>query len=120
MINELARFNANPLLSVTSVLKTIPNDSPQLTMQKETRAMRQYIDPDPSKPTARRRRENKKPETISKGISRIKYAKKNELREYALSACSYTGFSASESTANTAQSYPVKGVPFQWILTNIL
>jgi len=55
--------------------------------------MRQYIDPDPSRPTPKRRRENKRPETISKGISRIKYVKKNELTEYALSVCSYRGFS---------------------------
>ena len=92
VINELARFNANPLLSAMNVLNTIPSDSPQLTMQNETRVMRQYIDPDPaSRPTARKRRENKRPEMISKGISRIKYAKKKELREYALSACSCRG-----------------------------
>ena len=96
VINELARFSANPLLSVTSVLKTIPNDSPQLTMQNETRAIRQYIDPVPSRSTAKMRRENKRPEKISKGISRIKYAKKNESTEYALSACSYRGFSKRE------------------------
>jgi len=120
-INELVAFSANPVLSMMSVLKTIPSDSPQLTTQNEIRAMRKYIDTVRCKFTAKRRRENKRPETISNGTSRIRYAKKNELTEYALSACSYREFSErTRGTTNTAPPYPVKGVPFQWVLANVL
>ena len=89
--NELVMFNANPVLSMINVLKMIPSDSPQLTTQNEIRAMRKYIDTVRCRFTATRRRENKRPEAISNGISRIRYAKKNELTEYALSACSCRG-----------------------------
>lgn len=92
-INELVMFNANPVLSMMSVLNTIPSDSPQLTIQNETRAVRKYIDTVRCMFTAIRRRENKRPEAISNGISRIRYTKKNELTEYAPSAYSYKGFS---------------------------
>lgn len=85
-INELVMFNANPVLSRMRVLKTIPSDSPQLTMQNETRAMTKYIDTVRCRSTATSRRENKRPEAISNGTSRIRYTKKNELTEYALSA----------------------------------
>jgi hypothetical protein len=71
-ISEFVMFNANPLLSVMRVLKTILSDSPQLTVQNETRAMRKNIDTDCCNSTATRRREYKRPETISNGISRIK------------------------------------------------
>ena len=82
-------FNANPVLSMMSVLKMIPIDSPQLTMLNETKAMIKYIVTDRCRSTATMRRENRKPEAISNGISRIRYTKKNELTEYALSAYSY-------------------------------
>ena len=85
-ISELVMFNANPVLSRMRVLKTIPSDSPQLTMQNETRAITKYIDTVRCRFTATRRSENKRPEAISKGTSRIKYTKKNEFTEYALSA----------------------------------
>ena len=87
-INELVMFNANPVLSAIRVLKMIPSDSPQLTMQKETRAARKYIDAVRCRFVAKSSRENKRPETISNGISRIRYTRKNELTEYALSAYS--------------------------------
>jgi hypothetical protein len=87
-INELVRFNANPVLSRMSVLKMIPSASPQLTMQNETSVMTKSIDTDRSRFTAIMRRENKRLEMISNGISRIEYAKKNESTEYAMSACS--------------------------------
>jgi hypothetical protein len=90
-ISELVRFNANPVLSVMIVLKTIPSDSPQLTIQNETRAMRKYIDTVRCRFTATSSRENKRPEAISNGISRIRYTKKNESTEYALSAYSCRG-----------------------------
>lgn len=90
-INELVMFSANPVLSMMSVLKTIPRDSPQLTVQNETRAMRKYIDTVRCKFTAKINRENKRPETISNGISRIRYTKKNELTEYAPSVYSCKG-----------------------------
>lgn len=87
-INELVTFNANPVLSLMRVLKIIPSDSPQLTTQNEVRAIRKYIDTVRCRFTATSNRENKRPEAISKGISRIRYTKKNELIEYALSAYS--------------------------------
>ena len=71
-INELVMFSANPVLSLMRVLKIIPSDSPQETMQNEARAVRKYIDTVRCKFTATSRRENKRPEAISKGISRIK------------------------------------------------
>jgi hypothetical protein len=108
-INVLVMFNANPVLSTMSVLKTIPSDSPQLTMQNETSAVTKYIDTVRCKFTARRRRENKRPEAISNGISRIRYTRKNELTEYALSAYSYRGVSKQTRDAN-APPYPVKGI----------
>jgi len=120
-INELVMFNANPVLSMMSVLKTIPSDSPQLTMQNETRTMRKYIDTVRCMFTATRRRENKRPEAISNGISRIRYTKKNELTEYALSAYSYKRFSElKRGTTNTVTPYPVKGISLQWVLANVL
>ena len=88
-INELVMFNANPVLSMMSVLKTIPSDSPQLTMLNETNAITKCIVTDRCRFTATRRRENKKPEVISNGISRMRYTKKNESTEYALSAYSF-------------------------------
>ena len=87
-INELVMFNANPVLSLMRVLKIIPSDSPQQTMQNEARAVRKYIDTVRCRFTATSKRENRRPEAISKGISRIRYTKKNELIEYALSAYS--------------------------------
>ena len=89
--NELVIFKAKPVLWMKKVLKIIPSDSPQLTMQKETRAMRKYIATVRCRFTAKSRRENKRPETISNGISRIRYTKKNEFTEYVLSAYSYGG-----------------------------
>ena len=71
-INELVMFNAKPVLSMIRVLKTIPRDSPQLTMQNEIRVMRKYIDTVRCRFTATMRRENRKPEAISNGISRIR------------------------------------------------
>ena len=65
-------FNANPVLSMIRVLKMIPRDSPQLTMQNETRVIRKYIDTVRCRFTATMRRENKRPEAISNGISRIR------------------------------------------------
>ena len=85
-INELVMFNANPVPSRMRVLKMIPRDSPQLTMQNETSAITKYIDTVRRRFTATSRRENKRPEAISNGTSRIRYTKKNELTEYALSA----------------------------------
>ena len=85
-INELVMFNANPVLSKMRVLKMIPSDSPQLTMQNETRTITKYIDTVRCRFTATSRRENKRPEAISNGTSRIRYTRKNELTEYALSA----------------------------------
>jgi hypothetical protein len=41
--NKLVRFNAKPVLSTKKVMKIIPSDSSQLTMQNEIRAMRKYI-----------------------------------------------------------------------------
>jgi len=70
--SELVIVNAKPVLSMKKVLKMIPSDSPQLTMQNETRAMRKYIATVRCRFTATRRRENKRPEAISNGISRIK------------------------------------------------
>ena len=70
------------------VLKIIPNDSPQLTAQNEVRTIRKYIDTVRCRFTAISKRENRRPEAISKGISRIRYTRKNELIEYVLSACS--------------------------------
>ena len=71
-INELVMFNAKPVLSMMRVLKTIPRDSPQLAMQNETRVVRKYIDTVRCRFTATMRRENRKPEAISNGISRIR------------------------------------------------
>ena len=71
-INELVMFNAKPVLSMMRVLKTIPRDSPQLTIQNETRVVRKYIDAVRCRFTATMRRENRKPEAISNGISRIR------------------------------------------------
>ena len=88
-INVLVMFNANPVLSMMSVLKMIPSDSPQLTMLNEANAITKYIVTDRCRFTAIRRRENKKPEAISNGISRMRYTKKNESTEYALSAYSF-------------------------------
>ena len=85
-MTELVMCNANPVLSRMSVLKMIPSDSPQLTMQNETRAITKYIDTVRCRFTATSRRENKRPEIISNGTSRIRYTRKNELTEYALSA----------------------------------
>ena len=85
-MTELVMCNANPVLSRMSVLKMIPSDSPQLTMQNETRAIRKYIDTVRCRFTATSRRENKRPEIISNGTSRIRYTRKKELTEYALSA----------------------------------
>ena len=70
--SELVIVNAELVLSMKKVLKMIPSDSPQLTMQNETRAMRKYIATVHCRFTAKRRRENKRPEAISNGISRIK------------------------------------------------
>lgn len=92
-INELVMFSANPVLSMMSVLKIIPSDSPQLTMQNETKAVRKYIDTVRCRFTAKINNENKRPEMISNGISRIRYTTKNELTEYALSAYSYSELS---------------------------
>jgi hypothetical protein len=91
--SELVIFNAKPVLSMKKVLKMIPSDSPQLTMQKQTRAMRKYIATVRCRFTATTRRENRRPEAISNGTSRIRYTKKNEFTEYVLSAYSYGGFS---------------------------
>jgi hypothetical protein len=71
-ISEFVKFNVNPLLSVMKVLKTTPSDSLQLTVQNETRAMRKNVDTDRCSTTVTRRREKKRPETTSNGISRIK------------------------------------------------
>ena len=67
---------------------TIPRDSPQLIKQKVTRTMTQCINTVGCRFTPTRRRDKKRPEVISNGTSRIRYAKKNELMEYALSAYS--------------------------------
>ena len=83
-----------------SVLKTIPSDSPQLTMQNETRAVRKYIDTVRCRFTAKSSKENKRPEIISNGISRIRYTKKNELTEYAPSAYSWEGFEQPNERSN--------------------
>lgn len=107
-INELVMFNANPVPSVMSVLKTIPSDSPQLTMQNETRAVRKYIDTVRCMFTATKRRENRKPEAISKGISRIRYTKKKVSTEYALSAYSYLGGSANGRDVECCSTLPCK------------
>ena len=119
-INELVMFNANPVLSVMSVLKTIPSDSPQLTMLNETSAITKYIDTDRCRFTATMRRENRKPEAISNGISRMRYTKKNELTEYALSACSYEGIRKQAGGRKTVPPYPVEGISFQRVLANVL
>ena len=87
-INEQVMFNANPVLSMMKVLKMIPSDSPQLTMLNEIRAETKYIPIDRCRFREIMRRANKKPEAISNGISSIRYTKKNELTEYALSAYS--------------------------------
>lgn len=114
-------FSANPVLSAMRVLKTIPSDSPQLTMQNETSVIRKYIDTVRCRFTAIRRRENNNPEAISNGISRIRYTKKNELTEYALSVYSCRGFSErTRGTIDVAPPYPVKGIPLQWVLANVL
>jgi len=114
-------FNANPVLSRMRVLKTIPNDSPQLTRQKETRTIIQCINTVRCRFTATSRSDNKIPEAISNGTSRIRYAKKNELTEYALSAYSYEGISKqTKHTTNPVLPYPVKGISFQWVLANVL
>ena len=86
-------FNANPVLSRTRVLKTIPKDSPQLTRQNETRAMIKYIDVVRCRFAATSRRESRRLEAISNGTSRIRYVKKNEFTEYAPSAYSCGGIS---------------------------
>ena len=103
-MNVFAMVNANPVLSMMRVLKMIPNDSPQLTMLNEAKAMTKYIDTVRCRSTATRRSENKQAEAISNGISRIKYTKKNELTEYALSVCSYRGISKlTRGTINLAR-----------------
>jgi len=91
--NGLVTFNANPVLSRMRVLKMIPTDSPQLDRQNETRTITKCIDTVRCRFTTTSRRENKKPEAISNGTSRIRYVKKNELTEYALSAYSCGGIS---------------------------
>ena len=114
-------FNANPVLSMMSVLKMIPSDSPQLTMLNETNVMTKYIVTDRCRFTAVRRSENKNPEAISNGISRMRYTKKNESMEYALSAYSYMGGQQRDKGAtNIVPSYPVESISFQWVLPNVL
>ena len=103
-IKVLVMFNANPVPSMMRVLKMIPSDSPQLTMLNETKVIRKNIDTVRCRSAAMRRRENKKPEAISNGTSRIRYTKKNELTEYAPSACSCEEFSKlTRGTTNPAR-----------------
>ena len=65
--------------------------------------------------------ENKMPVTTSNGISRIRYAKKNESTEHALSAYSYRWVrNRTTDTKDTGPSYPVKCVSLQWVLANVL
>ena len=45
-VSNVPKLNANPTFPTIRVLRTIPSDSPQLTAQKETRAVRKYMDPD--------------------------------------------------------------------------
>ena len=119
--NELVMVNANPVPSMISVLKTIPSDSPQLTMQNETRTVRKYIDTVRCRFVVKSSRENKRPEMISNGISRMRYTKKNELIEYAPSAYSCEGFERWNERSNKCfPTYPVEGISFRWVLTNIL
>jgi len=87
-INELVICSTDPGLLGMMVLKMIPSDSPQLTRQNETKTMTKCIDIVGWSFTATRRRENKMPVAISNGISRMRYVKKNELTEQALSAYS--------------------------------
>ena len=119
--NELVRFNANPVLSTMSVLTMIPSDSPQLARLNETRAITKYIATVCWRFTATRRRENKRPEAISNGISSIKYEKKNESIEYALSVYSYIGISKQATgVTNAVLPYPVECISFHWVLANVL
>ena len=61
------------------------------------------------------------PVAISNGISRIRYAKKNELTEHALSAYSCRDVrNWTTGTTDIALLYPVKGVSFQGVLANVL
>ena len=120
-INELVICNTDPELSKMRVLKMIPSDSPQLTRQNETRTITKYMVTVRCRFTATSTRENKMPVTISNGTSRIRYVKKNELMEYALSAYSYRGVRKQTTlTTNAPSPYPIKDIPFQRVLANVL
>jgi hypothetical protein len=87
----LVMVRAKPVLG-KKVLNIMPSDSPQLTMQKQLRAMMKYI------PTVRRRsmamdpsNENNRAAMIPKGTSKQLYATKKASTEYARSSCSYKG-----------------------------
>lgn len=44
IINDIVTLNASPVLSMMSVLKMIPRDSPELTTQNDTTVVRKYIE----------------------------------------------------------------------------
>lgn len=67
--NTLIKFTLNPVC-VNSVLKAIPSDSPQCTMQKELNTMMKKVGASRCRPTANTARIEKRMQPmISNGIS---------------------------------------------------
>jgi hypothetical protein len=81
-IAALVTLNANPVDESKMVLNMIPKDSPALTLQKLQRATMKYIGTLLWRFTAIVIKiANKRPDSISKGSSRVKYAKKKDSTE---------------------------------------
>lgn len=107
-VNGQERVNANPALSGMSVLKTIPSDSPQLIRQKEARAARKYIPIVLCRLMATSTKGIKRLEAISNGISRIRYAKKNDSIEHALSTYSWRDIEQTKEVRRVILHIPCK------------
>ena len=85
----LVTLSAKPVLW-KSVLKMMPMDSPQLTMQNALSATMKYIGTVRLRLMAMQpRREKSSADTISNGTSSMVYETKNASREYARSSFSY-------------------------------
>lgn len=84
----LVMLTANPVCS-NSVLNMMPSDSPQLTMQKQLKAMTKNSSTVRGSPTAKTARTAKiRLVTASNGTSMVVYCMKNASTLYAPSSCS--------------------------------
>jgi hypothetical protein len=78
----LTMFNANAVLELNIVLKMIPNDSPQFSMQNVLSATTENISIDRCRfTTMAARMENRRHARTSKGSSKVEYARKNDSTE---------------------------------------